>query len=93
MSRKPITVSEPITLRGGIKKRIHMVGSNIRHNKKTGANLPCITVKCRDGTFHCHHFEVHGALSGVQNFASPLSSGAVVWLETAAPITLQAEPL
>jgi hypothetical protein len=88
MTRIPTVVREPMTLRGGIKKRIHMVGASIRHNKKTGENLPCITVKCRDGTYHCHTFESHGPLIGVQNFHSPLASGAVVWLETKAPITL-----
>lgn len=73
----------------GLQKRIHVVGQHVRTNKKHGLNLPCYTVKYRGGTWHCEGFLTDVvAVRGRSDFAKPLASGAVVWLETTARMTL-----
>jgi hypothetical protein len=92
----PTTITEPVQLRPGIQKIIHMVGQQIRANKALGElpdeddYPPCMTVKCVDGTFHCRSFHVHGLLAGEQKFKQKnrRREGAVAWLTTRAAMTL-----
>ncbi len=83
-----IVVEKRTELRGRIKKVIHVNGSVIRRNKRTGAQEPHYTVKCVDGNFYCRAFQVNGTVVGVSNYTQRHRSGAVAWLETRDPMTL-----
>lgn len=67
-------------------RRIHVNGHRIRANKK-GANYPVIVVKDGRGSLYGDRVQIICPCCGqrvadvVQDFESPMSNGAVVWVE------------
>lgn len=78
----------PRTLPQGPIKRIHMIGANIRANKKDGGTRPIMTVRFKGRAYHCGSFWSQGEVWSKVGFKKRLASGAVVWLETQAQVIL-----
>lgn len=78
-----------IPVLAGIKKRIHVNGAVIRKNKRDGTNDPVFTVKTYKSNTYGRAVEIHGPCRLQQNFHQRLSSGAVAWIETTAPVTVE----
>jgi hypothetical protein len=66
-------------------KRIHVHTANMRANKD-GGNRPTIIVREGRRVLHCHAVEIKGPSRMVYSPGRPLSSGAVIWLETTADV-------
>lgn len=69
-------------------KRIHVNQHNIKANRRDGGNLPCITVKTSRANSYAHDVQIDGPSRLVYNPEKPLSCGAVLWIETRAPVVL-----
>lgn len=70
-----------------MKKRIHVNQQVIKRNRATGSNEPPITVKAGRTNVRAHAVEIHGPSMLVYRPMRPLDCGAVLWIETDAPIT------
>jgi hypothetical protein len=80
-------VEEPVVLRKGLLKRLHVDQGRIRANRKNGTDLPVITIQARGGPYKARIAEIHG--DSVLMMGEPLSCGARVWIETTAEVTTQ----
>ena len=69
-----------------MKKRIHVNQHVIRANKKNGTSDPCITVKTSKTNHYTYAAEIDGWARVVYSPDKPLSCGAMVWIETDAPV-------
>lgn len=78
-------IEEPTTIRAGLLKRIHVDQHRIKHNAKTGEDLPVLTVQAQGGPYKGHEIEVHGPSKIVYD-GRTLSCGAKVWIETEAEV-------
>lgn len=65
-----------------MKTRIHVNQHNLRHNKSTGDRLPVITVKDYKSNRYAFEAMIEGPSKIVYRPDSPLSCGAVLWIET-----------
>ncbi len=68
-------------------KRIHVNQHNIKHNAKTGDNLPVLTIKTYKSNNYAHEVLIDGPCRIVYSPDKPLSCGAKVWIETEDNIT------
>lgn len=71
----------------GIIKRIHINQHKIRHNKKTGENVPVVTCKTSKSNDYGHEVIVYDkdgveAARIIYRYCKPLSCGAHCWVET-----------
>lgn len=71
----------------GILKRIHVNQHKIRHNKKTGENVPVLTCKTSKSNDYGHTVIVYDkdgneAARVIYRYCKPLSCGAHCWIET-----------
>lgn len=78
-------IEETITIRSGLVKRVHVDQARIKHNAKTGEDLPVLTVQAQGGPYKGHEIEVDGPLKFVYD-GRTLSCGAKVWAETHATV-------
>lgn len=69
-----------------MKTILHVDMHIIRSNRKTGRRDPVLTVKTYKSNVKCHEAVIHGPSRLVYRPNKPLSCGARVWLETAAPV-------
>ena len=69
-----------------MKTRIHVNQHNIKANRKDGGNRPPITAKDYKRNRKGHRVAVHGPSELVYRPDSPLSCGAVLWVETEADV-------
>ena len=67
---------------------IHINQHMIRANKKDGGNRPVITVKTYKSNRYAHSVRILGEPEVVYSPDKPLSCGALVWIETVAPVEL-----
>lgn len=74
------------TIQAGLVKRLHVDQARIRHNSKTGDDLPVLTVQARGGPFKAHEVVIDGPSKLVYN-GDTLSCGAKVWISTDAEVT------
>lgn len=70
-----------------MKRIVHVDQHRIRHNLKTGDNVPPLTLRTYKGTEKAHELIIRlpdGSEAGrfVYRGESPLSCGARVWFET-----------
>jgi hypothetical protein len=75
------------TIRDGLIKRIHVDQARIKHNAKTGEDLPVLTVQAQGGPYKGHEIQVDGPMRFVYD-GRTLSCGAKVWAETEAQVTV-----
>lgn len=69
-------------------KRIYVDQHRIKHNVKTGEDLPVLTVRATGGPYKAHEIVVAGPSTIVYD-GSTLSCGAKVWIETHAEVSLE----
>jgi hypothetical protein len=69
-------------LRPDAMTKIHINGSKIRENDKTGSRSPVITVKKGTTNTYCHEVIIYGSCRIVYEPDNHLKSGARVWIET-----------
>lgn len=69
--------------------RIHVNQHNIKRNKKTGSNLPVLTIKRNKMNTYAHEIEIKGPSKIVYAPEHPLSCGARCWIETTAEIEVK----
>jgi hypothetical protein len=69
-----------------VRTRIHVNQHKIKHNRKTGANDPVLTVKTYKENMYAHEVEIvkdgEVVATVVYRPENPLSCGAHVWIET-----------
>lgn len=65
-----------------MKTIIHVNQHHIKHNRKTGENLPVLTVKTYKDNRYAHSVIINGKSKVVYSPDKPLSCGAHVWIET-----------
>jgi hypothetical protein len=75
-----------VTIRKGLVKRLHVNQQVIRSNRKSGKDLPAVTVQVSSGPIRCKRAVIHGP-SVLMQATKPLSCGARVWIETRAEVT------
>jgi len=68
-------------------KRIHVNQHKIRHNKKTGENVPVLTCKTTKSNDYGHTVIIYDkdgneAARVIYSYCKPLSCGAHCWVET-----------
>jgi hypothetical protein len=80
-------IEEPTTIRAGLIKRIHVDQHRIKHNAKTGDDLPVLTVQAQGGPYKGHEINVDGP-SHIVYDGRTLSCGAKVWIETTAAVDI-----
>jgi hypothetical protein len=71
-------------------KRIHVNQHVIRRNVREGADEPPIRVKVGRENIAAHRVEIDGASELVYRPEKPLSCGARLWIETRAPLVVEA---
>lgn len=81
-------IEESVTIRAGLKKRLHVDQARIRRNTKTGSNDPPITVQARGGPYKAHRAVIDGPSELVYEPEDPLSCGARLWIFTEAEVHL-----
>jgi hypothetical protein len=69
-------------------KRIHVNQHVIKANRSTGAKDPVLTVKTYKNNYKVNRVEIMGSSVLACKPDSPLSCGAVLWIETDAPVRL-----
>lgn len=72
-------------------KRIHVNQHVIRRNKKTGEREPPVTVKTSRGNYRAGSVRIEGVSDVVYSPDRALSCGARVWIETRAPVVVDAD--
>lgn len=72
-----------------MKTIIHVNQHNIKHNAKTGARLPVLTVKTYKDNRYAHSVVISGASRLVYSPDKPLACGARVWLETESEVIIE----
>jgi hypothetical protein len=83
-------------LRAGLRKRIHVVGQHVRHNKPLGrSDRPSFTVQTSGGAAWGHGLVLRDAAGAVVArfracYDRPLANGAVVYLETTLAVEVEA---
>lgn len=82
-------IEQNVTLSDSNIKRVHVDQARIRHNHKTGDNLPPVTVQTYKGPYKGHEVTIHGPSRVVYRGDDPLSCGARLWIETRAPVTIE----
>lgn len=75
-------------IRQGLIKRIHVDQARIKHNAKTGDDLPVLTVQAQGGPYKAHEIVVNGPSTIIYD-GRTLSCGAKVWIETHAEVSLE----
>ena len=71
-------------------KRIHVNQHVIRRNAKEGADEPPIRVKVGRENIPAHRVLIDGGSELVYRPDKPLSCGARLWIETRAPLVVEA---
>ena len=71
-----------------MKTIIHVNQHIIKRNAKTGKKDPTLTVKQGRKNTYASEVTIEGPSKVVYSPDNPLSCGARVWIETAAPVTL-----
>jgi hypothetical protein len=69
-------------------KRIHVNRHNVAHNKKHNTSRPVFSVKTSKANHTTDHVEFSGSARLVYCPEKPLSCGAVVWIETSEPVSI-----
>ena len=69
-----------------MKKRIHVNQHIMRNNARNNKNEPVITVKTINTNHYKYAAEIDGLSRVVYSPDKPLSCGAMVWIETDAPV-------
>ena len=64
-----------------MRAKIHINQHKIRHNAKTGAREPVITVKTYKSNDYASRVRIDGPSEVVYSPEKPLSCGAKVWIE------------
>jgi len=72
-----------------MKTIIHVNQHHIKHNAKTGENLPVLTIKTYKSNTYAHRVKIKGDSEVVYSPDHPLSCGARVWIETQAEVEIQ----
>jgi hypothetical protein len=73
------------------KTIIHVNKHRIAANKKYGRDDPVISVKTYKNNRYAKYVKIGDNVAIVQRTNKPLSCGAVVWVETNLPVTLDNE--
>jgi len=69
-----------------MKTIIHVNQHIVKRNKKTGSRDPVLTIKTYKSNNYGYAAQIHGPSSVVYRPDSPLSCGAVCWVETEAEV-------
>lgn len=77
-----------LTLPAGTIKRAHVNQHILRANKTNGTDDPIFTVKNRGRTYIARKVVFHDQTELVYQPETPLSCGAVAWMETTGAVTL-----
>jgi hypothetical protein len=80
-------IEHSTTIRAGLVKRLHVDQHRIKHNTKTGDDLPVLTVQAQGGPYKAHEVEILGPSRLVYD-GRTLSCGAKVWIECDAEVVL-----
>ena len=72
-----------------MKTIIHVNQHHIKHNRKTGENLPVLTVKTYKSNKYAHEVTIKGDSKIIYRPENPLSCGAHVWIETEAEVVIK----
>jgi hypothetical protein len=72
-------------------KRIHVNMHVIRRNRRDSRTDPPLTVKTSRGNHKAVRVVISGPSEVIYRPEQPLACGARVWIETDAPLTLEAE--
>ena len=70
-------------------KRIHVNRHNIAYNKKHGTNRPVFTVKTYKDNIKTNRVRCAGGVTLVYQPDKPLPCGAVAWMETKGPVSVE----
>jgi len=71
-------------------KRIHVNQHVIRRNTKTGEREPPVTVKTSRANYRAESVRIEGVSDVIYSPDRALSCGARVWIETRAPVVVNA---
>lgn len=72
-------------------KRVHVNQHAIKANRQDGGDRPVVTCKTSRSNHYAHRTRIDGPSELVYQPDKPLSCGAVLWIETRAPVVLDGE--
>lgn len=72
-----------------MKTIIHVDQATIKRNRDTGSNDPPVIVRTYKGSKRAQTATIHGPSEVKHSPHKPIKSGARVWIETKAPVTVE----
>ena len=72
-----------------MKKIIHVNQHKIKYNRKTGKEIPVLTVKTYKSNRYASEVSIEGPCRIVYRPNKPLSCGAHVWIETDGKVSIK----